>query len=578
MNNLKLSDIFGQIADLLELTSEDTFRINSYRKTSRIMEDLSRDVADLLASGELAEVPGIGKGTLQRIEEYLKTGKITAHQELLAKVPAGLIELLHIPGLGPKTISLAWKSLGVSNLDDLKKVIDDGSLETLPGMGAKKVEKIQHGLEFMQKAVGRTPLGIALPIAEEIAGQLRSLKNVGRAEIAGSARRRCETIGDIDILVQAGDGEKVLEEFVQFPRVVDVLGAGATKASVRVEKNVQVDVRVVPEESFGAAWQYFTGSKAHNIRLRELAVKRNWKLNEYGLFEAKKDESGDGEKQLAGRTEEEIYQKFGLPWIPPELREDRGEIENANTLPKLIELKDIRGDFHMHTTASDGARTIDEMIEACIERGYEFMGISEHSKSSRIANGLDEKRLAAHIKDIRRRAEAYRKDITVFVGTEMDILADGQLDYDDSILAELDLVIASLHSSLGQSADKITSRLLRAMDNRYVRVIGHPTGRLLGERDAAEVDMGTVIKHAKETGTFLELNASWQRLDLKDVHLHQAKQSGVKIAIGTDAHDIPQLDFVLFGVDTARRGWLEPSDVINTLPAKQLVKLFKAPK
>lgn len=568
--NKDLANIFEQIADLMEITGEQPFRINSYRRAARIIEDLPRDVADLLADGELANIPGIGKGTVQRIESYLHTGAIPVHDELLAKVPPGLLHLLDIPGMGPKTVSLVWKTLGVEDIDGLNAAIDDGRLAELPGMGAKKVERLRDGIQFLSKTAGRTPLGIALPIAELLAQRLSALPTVRRVELAGSLRRRCETIGDLDLLVQADDGKTVLDAFTQFDEITDVLAAGSTKASVRVKGNVQVDVRVVPAASFGAAWQYFTGSKAHNVRLRELAVRRKWKLNEYGLF--------SGKKTLAGKNEEGIYDRLKLPWIAPELREDRGEIEHADQLGKLIELDDIRGDMHMHTDASDGACTITEMIEACIQRGYEYLCISDHSTSSRIANGLDDRRLKTHIKNIRKTAEKYRRQITVLASAEVDILADGKLDYDDALLAELDLAIASIHSALRQPSEKITTRLLKAMDNPHVRIIGHPTGRLIGQRDASDVDIAAVIHHAAQTNTFLELNASWQRLDLKDVHLHQAKQAGVKIAIATDAHSIDQLDYIRFGLYTARRGWLQADDVINTLPAKTLVPKLKAAK
>lgn len=570
MHNRELAKVFEQIADLMEVAGGDRFRINSYRKTARIIDELPRDVADMLQSGELVRVPGIGKGTVGRIEEYLNTGTITVHQELLAKLPGGLLELLAISGMGPKTVALGWKELGIENVDDLKTAIDDGSLAALPGMGPKKVENIRHALAFRAAAAGRTPLGIALPIAEELVVQLRELPGVARAVPAGSLRRWCETVGDIDILVQADNGEATLEAFTRFPQVKDVMAAGSTKASVRVVDDVQVDVRVVPAESFGAALQYFTGSKAHNVRLRERAVKRKCKLNEYGLFH--------GDEQIAGRDEEAIYAKLGLNFVPPELREDRGEIDVAGKLPRLVRMEDMRGDLHMHTTASDGRYSIEEMIEACIERGYEYLCITEHSTSSRIANGLDAKRLKTHVKNVRKAAATYRKHITVYAGTEVDVLADESLDYDDALLADLDIVTASLHSALTQPADKITGRLLRAMDNRHVRIIGHPTGRLIGQREAADVDMNAVIEHARQTGTWLELNASWQRLDLKDVHVRQAKQAGVKIAICTDAHGIDQLDYLAFGVYTARRGWLARNDVINALPRAKFDKIVKAGK
>jgi len=567
VKNHELAQVFDQIADLMEITGEDPFRVNSYRKVARVLEDLPEDVEQIAAEGKLTALPGIGKGSAERIEQYLKTGKIHVHEELLAKVPASLLQLLRIPGMGPKTVAMVFRQLKVTDLAGLTKVIDEGLLQDMPGMGKKKVEAIKQGIEFLERSAARTPLGIALPLAEELVEDLRTIKGVRRVQPAGSLRRWAETIGDIDILVQADDGGSVIRQFVEMPQVKEVLSAGQTKGSIRTTEDIQVDVRVVPAESFGAALQYFTGSQAHNVRLREIAVKQKLKLNEYGLF--KKD------KQLAGSREEEIYDKLGLPYIVPELREDRGEIEQARNLPKLIELKDIRGDIHTHTIASDGRNTIEQMAEAAKQIGYQFIVITEHSQSSRIANGLTPQQMAKHAKNIRKVADKF-KDIDVLVGIEVDILTDGKLDYPDSLLSELDLVIASLHSGLSQETRTITARLLKAMDNPHAHVIGHPTGRLLGQREAGAIDMAEVIKHAAATGTALELNASWQRLDLNDVHLRQARPAGVKVAIGTDAHDTEQLHYMLFGVATARRGWLEKSDVINCLPKKKFQQWLKS--
>ncbi len=570
MKNAQIAEIFNEIADLMEIQGEQPFRIASYRKVARILEELTEDVETLLATGKLAQIPGIGKGSLERIEEYIKTGKISTHQELIKKVPPGLIKLTKIPGLGPKTIALLWKEMGVTDIGQLRKAINSGMIEKLPGMGAKKVENIKKGIDFIIRSSGRTPLGIALPIANELVSEIQDIVGVKRAQAAGSLRRRAETIGDIDILVEAENGENVLKEFTKFRQIIEILSAGTTKASVRIKDNIQVDVRVISNKSFGAALQYFTGSKAHNIRLREIAIKKKWKLNEYGLFE--------GEKQIAGKSEDEIYDKLGLKYIPPELREDRGEIENANNLPKLIERKDIRGDLHMHTTASDGRNSIEEMIEACIEQGYEYMCITDHSKSSAIAGGLDEGQLAKHISAVRKLADKYSADIAVFIGSEVDILSDGHLDYDDSVLSELDFVVASIHSGLGQPANKITNRLLKAMENKYVRLIGHPTGRLIGQREASAIDVAKIIEQARQTGTWLELNSSWQRLDLKDIHLRLAKQEGVGVCICTDAHSTEQLDYIEYGVYTARRGWLEKNNVINALHRQQFTELIKKGK
>ncbi len=570
MKNHEIARIFSQMADLLDILGENAFRVNSYRNAARTIEELAEDVEALSTGGKLSEISGIGDRTQQKIEEYLKTGKISAYEELLQKIPPRLPELLRIPGMGPKTVALAWKNLDVEDLEGLQKTIRTGQLEKLPGMGSKKVENITKGLEFLTRSRGRTTLGIARPLANEIVEELKKIPGVKRAEPAGSLRRWSETIGDIDIVMEAQDGENALKKFVKFEQVKEVLAVGDTKASVRILDDIQVDVRVVPKDSYGAALMYFTGSKNHNIRLRELAIKKKFKLNEYGLF--------SGEKPVAGKTEEEVYARLGLPWIAPELREDRGELDQADKLPELITLADIRGDLHLHTTASDGICSIEEMIEGCLARKYQYLCISDHSISSKVANGLDAKRLAAHIKNVRKAGEKYKKDIAVFVGSEVDILAEGRLDYEDKVLADLDFVIASVHSGLGQPAEKITGRILRAMDNKYVRMVGHLTGRLLGQREASHVDVSAVIHHAAETETWLELNASWLRLDLNDVHCRQAKDAGAKIVICTDSHDIPQLGQMEYGVHTARRGWIEAKDVVNTLPADKIGTLLKKGK
>lgn len=573
MKNAELARIFNEMADIMEIIGEDRFRINTYRKVARIVEELPEDVEKLFKEGRLQIIAGIGEKSLSKIEEYLRTGTIQRYEELKKQVPPTLLELIKVPGLGPRGVASLWKELGITTIDELKSALNTGKIEKLPGMGPKKVEKIKQGLEFLEKVKGRVPLGLARPIADLLVDRIRNIEGVRRAELAGSIRRWSETIGDMDILVIGDNGEKIIDRFTRFEQIKEILAAGKTKASVIIEGDIQVDVRVIPEDSFGAAWQYFTGSKAHNIRLREIAVKKSWKLNEYGLFDAK-------EKLIASRTEEEIYKALGLEWIPPELREDRGEIEAAmsKALPDLIVSEDIRGDLHIHTNASDGANTIEEMIEACIERGYEYLCISDHSKSSAIAGGLDKDRLTQHVSKIRRLAERYKDDILVLAGIEVDILADGRLDFEDSILSDLDFVVASVHSGLGQPREKITARILKAMDNPHVDAIGHPTGRLIGQREPSDVDIGRVIEHAKETGTWLELNASWQRLDLKDIHLREAKNSGVKICISTDAHDVFQLGFMIYGIYTARRGWLERTDVVNALPKRQFEKILKQPK
>lgn len=565
MVNPEIAAVFNEIADLLELTGGDPFRVNSYRKAARSIEDLTEDIADVANRGELQNIPGVGKGTAERIMQYLKTGKVAVHQELLNSIPRGLPELLTVPGLGPKKVQALHRELGVNSMADLEAVIADGRAERLPGFGKKSVEKIAEGLAFLKRSAGRTPLGAALPLAEGLRDAVREFTGVRRIEIAGSARRGCETVGDIDLLCIADDGERVVNAFTKLPEVTGVRAAGGTKGSVLVagpvRGEIQVDLRVVPEESFGAALQYFTGSKEHNVRLRELAVRRGWKLNEYGLF--------DGDRRIAGREEEEIYEKLDLRPIPPELREDRGEIECRGEIPRLVSLADIKGDMHVHSTASDGRSTIEEMAEAAGKRGYRYLAICDHSKSSVIANGLDETRLLRHIQDIRAAGERV-KGLTLLAGIECDILANGSLDYPDDVLAQLDWVIASIHSAQQQDRASLTRRSIAAMENPYVCCLGHPSGRLLGRRDAMDLDWDELFATAARTGCALEISASWQRLDLKDVHIRQAIDAGCRLAISTDAHSTDQLDQMPLGVQTARRGWATPEHILNTLPVARL--------
>lgn len=571
MDNVAVSTIFSQMADVMEILGEDRFRINSYRTVARILSELPADVATLFDSGELAETPGIGKSSLAKIEEFVKTGEIQAHRDLLARIPASLLELLNIPGVGPKTVKAFYHDLHIRSLDDLRKALDDELVETLPGFGPKKAEAIRKGIEFVEKATGRIRLDQAMLAAGIVADFLKQLPGVDRVQPAGSLRRRAETVGDVDILVcgDAASGqtaEQILNTFANAPFVERVLGAGGTKASILLRTQaspVQVDVRVVPAESFGAAAQYFTGSKAHNIRLREIAVKAGFKLNEYGLF---KDE-----ERIAGTTEDEIYAKLGLEYVPPVLREDRGEVEAArdHALPKLVALEDIRGDFHSHTNATDGAATIEEMAQAAKSLGYEFLCITDHSQSTVIANGQSPERLARQIEEIRR-INARLKGITILAGAEVDILAEGRLDFENELLADLDWVVASIHSALGGPRERVTLRTLKAMDNPYVSCIGHPTGRVIGHRDAMDLDMPAVIEHAAQTGTALEVNCDPSRLDLKDVHCRMAVEAGVKLALGTDAHYPGSLSFIAFGVATAGRGWATKASVLNALPPAKL--------
>ncbi len=571
MLNQQISDIFAEMADIMEILAEDPFRINTYRKLARIIGDSSQDIAALAATGTLEEIPGIGKSSAAKIQEFVHTGNIEAHKDLRKKIPSGLLELLKIPGIGPKGIAAVWKGLNVSSLSDLQKVIDDHSLESLPGFGPKKAQSLAKGIAFLQSTRGRILLCHAEAIAEHIISQLLTAIPRLKIETAGSLRRGRETIGDIDLLAQAHGSQKLIETFTQLPGIRNITAAGDTKASILYANPeicpelVQIDLRVIPKESMGAAWQYFTGSQAHNIRLREIAAKKKLKLNEYGLFA--------GDKPIAGQTEAEIYAALGLPFITPPLREDRGEIELAqnDNLPPLLSLSDIRGDLHMHSPASDGRATIEEMALAAQSLTYRYIAITDHSKSSVIANGLDIKRLLKNIETIRAINNTL-KNLTILASSEVDILADGSLDYPDEILQQLDFVMASVHSGMTGDKDKLTTRICRTMENPYVNCIGHPTGRMLNIRDAMQLDMAQIIRTAAQTHTALEVSSNPLRLDLNDIHCRMAIDAGVKLIINTDAHDTNGLRDMRYGVTTAQRGWAKKSDVLNCQPLAALRK------
>ena len=571
MVNQELARLFNEIADLMEIKGEDVFRINSYRRVARTIADLAVDINDVAARGELETLPGVGKGSAEKIRQLLETGRLALREQLAQEVPESLLELRGIPGVGPKKIALFWRERNITSLDDLKAALEAGKLAGLRGLGDKSIEQIRQGLEFLQRSAGRIRLGVALAIAEHVQAAVRAIQGVRRTEAAGSLRRGRETIGDLDLLCIADDPERTIERFTKLAGVVQVLGAGKTKGSVLFEYQpggtVQIDLRVVPAESFGAAWQYFTGSKEHNVHLRELAVKRGWSLNEYGLTE--------NDRVIAAATEEDIYAALDLPWLPPELREDRGEFELKEVPPDLLEIGHIRGDMHVHTVASDGINTIEEMALAAKARGYKYLCIADHSQSSSIANGLTPERLEKQIAEVRRVARKL-KGITLWIGTEVDILADGRLDYPDELLARLDFVIASIHSGMGRDLAANTRRTLAAMRNPYVNVIGHPTGRLLGKRDAMPLDMEAICQEAARTGTALEINASDYRLDLKDQHARLAGEKGALLCINTDAHATDQLDDMRYGVLTARRAWARKEQVLNTRTAKQVARFVQA--
>ncbi|MCP4592938.1 MAG: DNA polymerase/3'-5' exonuclease PolX [bacterium] len=574
MSNVEIARTFERIADLLEISGEDRFRINTYRRVSHTLRDLTQDVAELAEQDRLAELPGVGKSTVGKIKEYLATGTIDLLTELEDKLPDELPDLLKIPGLGPKTVALVHQELGVGSMDDLRVVIEDGRLAALPGLGKKSVEKIDEGIAFLASSSGRTRLGVALPIAEALLDQVLSIQGVRQATLAGSIRRGAETIGDVDILCEGTAGEAIITEFVNLSAVSRVLAAGKTKGSVVVVmpngSELQVDLRVVAGESYGAALQYFSGSKEHNVRLREMAVRQGLRLNEYGLF--------DGEKQLAGACEEDIYTRLGLSCPAPELREDRGECDPKWSPSKLITLDDVRGDLHIHTTASDGANTIEEMARAAQDRGYSYLAICDHSRSSAIANGLSIEALLELIAEI---GEVNRgmTDFEILAGTECDILAGGSLDYPDEVLAQCDFVVASIHAAMGKAVRKgkatPTERTLAAIANPYVTVIGHPTGRLINKRAPMEIDIAGIAEAAAANDTALELNASHQRLDLKDLHLRLTVEAGAKVIISSDAHSTKGYEQMRYGILTARRGGVTADDVINTRPLAAFKKWIR---
>jgi DNA polymerase (family 10) len=565
VKNKELADLFAKMADMLEFKDENPFKISAYRKASRVLGDLTQDIKDIAESRELKKVPGIGEGMAQKIEEYLKTGKISKYEEVKKGVPDELIAMMEIPGMGPKTLAMIHQERKINNLSDLEKAIENGSLIDLPGMGGKKVENMKRGIELLKASKGRMNLGVALPLAKRVVKALREQTGSKKIEWAGSLRRMRENIGDIDILATGPDQQKMIHAFTHLPEVKEVLASGETKGSVIVEGRVQIDIRVVDEDSYGAALQYFTGSKGHNIHLRGIAKAKGIKINEYGVFK--------GEKKIGGKEEKDVYQALGMDWIEPELREDRGEIEAAQKkrLPKLVEEPEIKGDLHVHSKWSDGTSSIEEIAKAAQMRGYQYIALCDHSKSLRIAHGLDETRALKQIEEIDRINEKLR-GFQILKGTEVDILTDGKIDHPDKILERLDYVVAAVHSGFKQEKEKMTKRIVRALENPLVHCLAHPTGRLLGARAPYEVDIDEVMEAAKRNGKALEINATLERLDLDDIHCRKAKEMGIKLAIGTDSHHLDQLWMISLGVGVARRGWLETPDLLNTLPFKEILK------
>jgi len=556
--NKELSRIFERMADMLEFLGDNPYRINTYRRVSEVLSELGEDVEELVKTGKIYKIHGIGQSSVEKILEYLRTGKISAYEELRQKVPEDLLELLEVPGVGIKTLRLAYDRLKVRGKEDFIRAVKSGQLAFLPGMGEKKIQNILRGLELWEKSKERMTLLRAYELGEALLKHFETIKELyENIELAGSLRRRKETVGDIDLLISAKreNWSKIHQHFVSYSGVREVLLHGETKSSLVLEEGRQVDLRTVEPHQWGSALQYFTGSKEHNVRIRDIARAKGLKISEYGVFRA------DTEEWIGGRTEEEVYNLIGMQWIPPELRENTGEIELAleGRLPRLIDIKDIRGDFHMHSNWSDGLNSLEEMAEACYQLGYEYMVIGDHSQSSRVANGLDPARYREQFKLIERLNQYYNpRGFYILRGCEVDILPDGSLDLPDGLLEEFDFVVASIHSRFNQDN---TYRILKAMENPFVNLIGHPTGKAYGTREGYPLDMEKVIKTAKETGTALELNT--HRADLSPENIRRCMQEGVFIAIVSDAHSVKHLRYIHLGVGLARRGWAVPELVLN---------------
>ena len=577
MDNKAIANILYETADLLEIDGQDSFRIRSYRNAAQAIENLTDQIKDIIGEPKkVLAIPGVGKGMLVNLQELFKDGSLTVQADLLKKYHPSMLQLLKIQGLGPKTIALIWSAYQVCDVDGVEKLAREGKIRELPRMGEKHEQKLLKAIEDYRRISGRFLIDAAEEEAKKLTEYLAKFPGIDRITPAGSLRRGRETVGDLDILVtgaaccSADERQKAVQYVAQYPPLMSVIAQGDNKISFQVRSGMQVDVRLLPPDSFGAAMQYFTGSKAHNVALRQRALKMGYTLNEYSLADLKTD------TPVAGKTEEEIYARLKLDYIPPELRENLGEIDAAekHTLPHLITLEDLQGDVHMHTVETDGKNTIEEMAEAAKARGYKYMAITDHSKNLAFANGLDDKRAVAHIQRIRE-ANDKIEGITIFAGIEVDILTNGGLDLSDDVLAQMDVVIASVHSVFNQEPAQMTERLLKAVANPNTSIIGHPTGRLQLRRDAYHFDMDAVLTSAAKHKVAMELNSYPDRLDLNDVHLRQAKQRGVKIVINTDSHHTSHLDKIRYGILQARRAWLTKNDVLNTLAAQGFAKAMK---
>jgi DNA polymerase (family 10) len=579
VKNQEIANIFYEIANYLEMEGV-AFKPYAYQKVAIVLENLEEDIADIYEKGgkeALEKIPGVGKNIANRIEEYLKTGKIKYYLQLKKKTPVNMEELIRVEGLGPRKVKILYQKLGIRNLKDLEKKAKMHKIAPLFGFGEKTEKNILEAIKFLKRSKGRFLLGEIMPKVEEVYEKLKKLKEVEEISTAGSVRRMKETIGDVDLLVISKNPQKVMDFFVSLPGIVKVWGKGSTKASVRMKEGFDMDIRVVPKKSYGSALQYFTGSKEHNIVLRKVAIDKGLKLNEYGLFR--------GSKMIAGKNEKEIYEALGLSLMPPEMRENQGEIEAAirqtqgkpDGLPKIIDYKDIKGDLHCHSSWDGGANSIEEIAKAVQGMGYEYVGIADHTKFLRIEHGLNEKQLELRNKEIEKMNKKFQASgprCRILKGCEANILNDGSIDIKDEALAKLDFVIAGIHSSFKMEKSKMTERIIKAMRNPNVDIISHPTGRIIKRRDEYQIDFDKILRVAKETGTILEINAYPERLDLNDQNIRRAKEAGVKMIINTDAHHIDQLRYMKFGIAQARRGWAEKVDIINTQPIEKLLQFF----
>jgi DNA polymerase (family 10) len=561
MINHEIAEIFDRMAQALSFKGKNRFRASAYERAARSLRGVEQDLTALAREEKLQNIPGIGHDLSRMIKEYIETGRIRGCEQELRDLPDELLKMMDIPGLGPKTLALLDKKFHIKNVEDLKRLVENESLQQVRGFGAKKIENLRQGIELYQASRQRRRLSEVLPSAEKLLDEARQIALVERADLAGSIRRRSETIGDIDLLIAARDGEEALRELVKLPSIKRVKALGGTRATVIIGGDLQADIRAVPKESYGAALQYFTGSQQHSVHLRTMARERGLKINEYGVFR--------GDKRIGGEDEEDVYRALRLKMMPPELREDRGEIEAAleDHLPNLIAEDNLRGDLHMHTTWSDGKASVEEMVETAATLGREYIALTDHSQSARIAHGLELERLEQKIEEVEalRKKRGGRKP-HVLMGAEVDILADGRLDYPDDILARLDVVVASLHGAFRQSREQMTGRLLAAIANPYVHIIGHPTTRLIGSREGVEFDFERVIEAAAEAGVALEVNGAPKRLDLDDLMSRAAYEAGALLAIDSDAHSTAQLEQTRYGVFQARRGWVEARSVVNAWP------------